>query len=395
MHDLDYEPGPEVFETSDTESVDVPPPPEPRTAQKSEDALLELSTEGFDATSTRARLEEFALLDLAANFLGSGTKALGASGLRVFRWAETREQKLARLQQELELLEAEDRAEAAKIDLFVRSLKNMTQSEGKDGYYYQKMSEALQLLDERRQTLQRRLDGEQGGVQSETDNTQSDGTKASSPGPQEHETNSAASFRHCSTLLALETRLARIEAAVGSASADPTRQQNLRVQLNDLRRRVSFLDTPQGLEPVLEAVARLNSNYEALLANRRRVALHNTDTPQEAERPPPTPFAAKVDRLYAKLPEIETANALLPSLVSRLRSLHEVHASVATAAEVAQTVDQTLDTLLRDLSEWASILADANSVVNESEARFAANAAVVDQKILCLERKLNANSDAL
>lgn len=379
MLDLDFEPGPEVFESSDVESV-----PELQTLSESpihnKENFLELSVEGFNAAFARQRFEDHIIIDDNANYLGSITTGLGASGIKVVHWEETKEQKLARLQRELEQMQAEDEEEKRRVDLYLNSLKVMIKSNGEKGYYYQRVSETLDELQRSENAVLARL----GDVNDTETQTDKDLNLKSTMNPKE-----PSSKIVTSNIVLLEARLAKVEAAIGTPSTDPTLRQNLRIHLNDLSRKVNILSSPEEtLEPVFVSVSQLNKDLETLLANKRKVDLHLGDRPLNNDKQRNTPFETKIDRLHAKLPEIENTSAILPALITRLRSLHELHSNLATSVAITGEIDNTLQTLLRDLNDWQNNLNDVSTALDESEARFTANAAVVDKKLRLMEERL-------
>lgn len=381
MLDLDSDPGPEIFETSDAESIGelgVPPADPPITDTEN---LLELSVEGFNAAAARNRFEKHVVLDDRANFLGSvATTGLGATGISVVHWSETKEQKLARIQSELEQLQAADADERKKIDLYLNSLQAMVTSQGQKGYYYQRVTDTLKELDDGENVVWTRL-----GEQNATEPVKLDeGEDSHKRFPRRSNEQSALS-----SICTLEARLARIEATLGTPTTDPTLQQNFRIHLNDLSRKVNILSSPEEtLGPVFATVSKLNKDLETLLSNKRKVDLHFGDRPHTNDRQHHTPFEAKIDRIHAKLPEIESASTILPALVARLRSLHELHASLANSVTITDDMDKTLETLLRDLKDWQTNLNEVSGAIDESDARFAANAAVVDQKLRVMEERM-------
>lgn len=378
-YELD-DPGPEVFETSDIESI------EDLTSHAKEASLtqnennLEISEMGFSASTVRERFESYAILEPNdINYLGSVLeKSLGDTGLPVVRWAETKEQKLARIERELEELKEGEADERLKVDTFLESLHELTRNNGKSGYYYEKMSSALDTLESK---VNRIYEPSAVGISK---------GKSDKLGKLEDSGDSGESNKILAEISELESRLAGIEASLG-----PTQDlslNNLRVHLNDLNRKLSVISNPtHSLEPVISKVSKLNKNLEDLLANERKVDLHFGDrlgAGGSSKLSSETPFEMKINRIHSKLPLIESANEILPSLVSRLRSLHETHSSLATSVAITGSIDQTMHTLHQDMQDWQKSLNEMNECLESREENFAANSALVDRKLQLMEERL-------
>lgn len=387
MLDLDSEHGPEVFETSSIESIEDLPTNEVNSDLKTED-LIQITAEGFDAAATRNRLQKYAILDENTDFSGSiDAKTVGNSGITVVQWAETKAQKLARLKKEIEGLEAENDAEQAELDTYLSSLQSMIQSAGTEGYYYQRIKQSFSEIDE---VVENQIENQIGEISDANEPAQEPAQElkrlSTTTKPTSESLNRKSDF---STICALEARLARIEAAIGTPNTDPTVEHNFRTHLNEISRRVAVLSSPEtSLEPVSQAVAHLNKELELLVANRRKVELHLGDRPQATTQANSTPFEARIDRIFSKLPDIESSSRILPALMTRLRTLHEVNTSLATSVGVTESIDKTLGLLLRELEDWLKNLESINGALDASEARFTANAKVVDEKIRAMENRM-------
>lgn len=379
--DLDNDPGPEVFETSDVESIeDLVAPIEQNHFNQSN--TLEISAEGFDAARARERFEAHAILDLEPNYLGSVSgKVLGALGISVVHWAETRDQKLKRISRELDELQSQDEQERCDVDLFVSSLRAIMDSGGKEGYYYQKLKQAFVEIDRKKNELEKLALGEDTDLNPK-DSSERRSTEAMKKQYSGNQAKLMADYN------VLESRLTKMEGFVGIHMMDP--KQNLRLLLNDLSRKVNILNNAEyTLEPVFKTVSRLNADLENLLSNRRKVDLLFGDQGQKREKMvSSTPFEAKIDRLFNKLPEIETTNRLLPALVTRLRSLHEIHSNLGATVGVTDDIDRTLQTLQQDLRDWTATLEEVEKSLEEKEARFDVNVAVVEKKLQLMEQRL-------
>lgn len=377
LYGLD-DPGPEVFETSDVESIEDISSQAVERRHSENDKNLEISEEGYSASSVRERFESFIVLEPNdINYLGSVlSKNLGEVGLSVARWAETKEQKLNRIERELQDLKEVEAEERLKVDAFLESLHEIAHNDGKNGYYYQNMKHALETLESSANKIHETCkSADASALAALNENIQNTG-------------NSEKASKIMGEITDLDARMARIEASLGSI--DDLSQKNLRVHLNDLERKVGVVLNPShSLEPVISKVSQLSKSLENLLASERKVDLHLGDRGGTGRKlSSDTPFEMKIDRIYSKLPQIEEANQVLPSLVNRLRSLHETHSSLAASVAITGSVDQTLHTLLRDMQDWQKSLQEMSDCLESKEANFAANSAVVDRKLRLMEEKL-------
>ncbi|PVH18479.1 uncharacterized protein CXQ87_001407 [Candidozyma duobushaemuli] len=165
---------------------------------------------------------------------------------------------------------------------------------------------------------------------------------------------STKEYSESNEVLRLEKRIAELEEAIGSNEDTPTSIRNI---LNNASRKVNVLyDHEEEIAAVQTEIKSLSKDMEALAANR-------------------------LSSLYDRLTEFDRVNAIVPSMIARLRSLNSVHAESGHAVECVATLDKTLSSLASDLKKWDdSVDKIDRSLVEQSEA-FEKNAKVFQKKM--------------
>ncbi|GEQ67290.1 hypothetical protein JCM33374_g954 [Metschnikowia sp. JCM 33374] len=389
LPDLDQ--GPEVFETSDVESVDN------LGGQIDEAPDADIEQNLFNVNAAHNTFEENTLVgqvDLV-DFSGSlSAQNLGQNTYYTRKWTETRSQRLARIQRELEDIQAEDDDEKASVETLRETLEASVASRGSNGYHHQKIRATFAQIETQLKDL------DFSALAQCPPETQSHPKPLEKhPHPAEAPKVPGGSDLERGSILGLESRITDLEAAIGINELSPG--ANVRVHLRDLDRKVNVLYNPEHeMAAIKETVSQLNSEVEALAKNRRMAQLALPDNPRAPQgREPASPsasmassvFEKKVDSVYQRLDEIDTIKARLPAVIARLRSLHEIHSDLAGAVTTVGEVDDMLSTLRRDLDTW-------NSNLNTVKTAFKVHAEAFEQRSQRIEAELQqmeARIDAL
>lgn len=341
--------GPEVYETSDVESVVLLPEPE--------HAPPGVETQSLNQASATAAFEHAAVEDVhVVDFLG----AVGGAGYRT-GVRETPAEKLRRIEREL----AELRDETAYVEQ-VREMERAVAAAEQPGYYEQTLRELYERVSGiSKRTRERAREGTtQTNATDETETKQKETKKEDAIGR--------------GRVLELDRRLALLEASVGAG-------HNLRGHVNDLTRKVDVLYAPDSeIAHVQGEVRELAKELDAVAAA-RRVALLALGTPA-----PQRPFHAKVDRIYRVLPELEQAAQHVPRLLSRLRTLHQVHQDWAHVVSAVGLVDLAVGDMQRDMAAWGESLDAVSAAVDAHADDFARNRAVVEARLAAMEKRLES-----
>lgn len=349
--------GPEVFETSDVESLDILEPPE--------EAHSDVDHSVLDPSSAKEHFEHSVISDKGeiADFLGSLTSA--SLGYTTRTLHETSAQKLARIQAELVELKAE-KVNENEVDKLTKTLENLL--EGKDStnsIHAQRLRLAFDRLNQR---LFR-----SNGQNHEGDNNQKD-VRSKEPGTE---------------VLDLEKRLHELEDIVGVK--DLQSSKSVRNHVDDLRRKVEVLYEPEfDLAHLKGEIKRLSKEMDELNAKRRMAQISSGDVSVK----PSIPFEIKVASIFEILPEMETAMAAVPALVARLKSLHHIHAEVGHSVSAISNIDKTIESLQLEMKNWSENLDQVNLAIDTHTKRFDEGRREVETRIEGFEKRLAKINEA-
>lgn len=321
--------GPEVFETSDVESIDQLP----YTEKETEDIdAVALNPEDAKKHFEHEIVDSLAVVD----FLD-----LAGPGFTMRRTEETTEQKLARIAAELEQIRSLE-PEKTEVEALAAELESLA-GKREVGYYGAKL----------RKVFEESMPEEKLGKENTKDT---------------------------SSVLKLELRLSSLEDTVGVSDLATTR--SLRNHVKDMARRVDVLyDLDTEMASLKAEIKRLNKEMETLNTNRRLAAL--------LEVAPVTAFEAKVDTLYEKLPEFERTNTTVPQIIARLKSLHHIHADMGYAVSATNEIDKTIHDLRSELQRWESSLDEVNSALDKHNEIFEANKRAVESRMKEIETRVD------
>lgn len=348
--------GPEVFETSDVESVDVLEPPEESSSDVDRSVLDPNAKDRaeFNVISTG---EE-------ADFLGSLTS--GHLGYSLRRVHETAAQKFARIQAELAELKDENIHEN-EVDKLTKSLEELLEGrESANSIHAQRLRAGFDRLNQRLSDQNVSTDrGQIDEKQAPKDLILSD---RKGPGTE---------------VLELEKKLYELENIVGVADLESSK--SVRNHVDDLRRKVEVIYDPEfDLAHVKGEIKRLSKEMDELNAKRRMAQIANSNVSVK----PSTPFEVKVDSIYEILPEMETAMAAVPLLIARLKSLHQVHAEIGHSVSAVSNIDKTIESLHLEMKNWSENVDQVNAAIDAHTVKFEESRRNVETRIEGFERRL-------
>lgn len=345
----DIETGPEIFETSDVESMEelVPPPP------KSE----EIADDTLDPQSAREKFEENVIVDTfeIADFLGSLQSS--QNGYSVRKLGETPSQRLLRIASELEEIKQE--SDSREIDRLKNDLDRLIEYGKHAGFHQELFEEAFQSLKS------------EDSFSNKLESTDIDDKYKTA-------TQSAATF------LELENRLNSLEQKIGPS--DLRLEKSLRNHVNDLARKIDVIYDPEhDMSQMKSELKKLNKEIETLATN-RRLALLSLDG--KVDTFATQPFDVKIDSIYNNLPEMQKMAQVLPLLITRLRSLHNVHAEVAHSVGFISQIDKTMSDMKMDMQKWNESLDSVTAGIKEHQETFENNRKVAESRLADLEKRV-------
>lgn len=342
----DSEAGPEVFETSDVESLEELPP--------SLEASEDIAGDPLDTSSARDKFEQHAIVDSleVVDFLGSiwGTQ----SGYSVRKVKETPTQRLLRIRGELEQIKLE--SESSEVQELQEKVHALLQQTEQPDLYQEIFEDAFEKL------------------QVEPSITQ----KAHASKPEESKP------RNNSDFLELEKRLFSIEQKIGIPEVQL--ENSLRNHVSNLARKIDVLYDPEHDMSYLKSeLKKANKELETLAANRRMALLSLDGKPEPAAA---QPFNVKVDSIYSKIPEMEKMAGIVPLLTTRLRSLHRVHAELAHSVECISQIDKNISDMSMEINKWNESMDLVAMGIKKHQTVFEQNRKVAETRLAELEAKL-------
>ncbi|CUM55617.1 unnamed protein product [Debaryomyces tyrocola] len=372
----------EVFETSDIDSdVDIDAYTDVDASEKNAD----IEEPEIDSSEARSRFSNDVLVgDInMVDFLGSITNSsLTRTGYQVNQVDETVDQRLSRIARELEeikILQLNDSSNTKTSDCnkLVQTLESLAK---------EPLLSPVNDLNQYNHRIKQVFD--EASARLETTGT--DGLKTLQKPP----------LVDTSQVLALESRLNAIESVLGpdgttniqsQAESKPTIQN----WLNELTRKLNVVHNPEyQLDTVKKEVALLTKQIETLASHKRFLDLsHLAPT-----NPPPQPDSShkqinsKIEDLHEKLPFFNHVNATVPLIVTRLKSLHTVHADLANTVQTVHELDLILNDIKSDMKKWNDSIDVVNANIDDHDKQYQSNKEHINLLLKDLNDKVSSMS---
>ncbi|GAO49513.1 hypothetical protein SAICODRAFT_8344 [Saitoella complicata NRRL Y-17804] len=323
LPDLDTS-NPDIYETPD-----IPDLTDASTSEEdsSNDNILR---DGLSVTDARARFANESVDASSADFSDSiapgGRRGVGGAGrgIRTYtnvRLTETVGERVARLKREIEEVKLQAQAEA-EADV-----------EGSENGKEVGLAEIVRL----EEALSAPSVG--GGPRvftKELSPVQPPQTAAPAP---THDPVATIDPQTATLLSALDTRLASLESSLGldtTPTTSKTTSTTILQSLSTINAKLSLLSFPDDI---------LKSKTEAL----RTLSTLSSKTDA-------IPIDTKIAALHSALPTLDALSPLLPPTISRLRTLHTLHADASTQHTLLSTLEQKQTQLRTGLDAWREAL---------------------------------------
>lgn len=352
----------EVFETSDIDNdLDI----DAYTGVDASEKNSDIEESEIDSGEARSRFSNDILVgDInMVDFLGSITNpSLTRTGYQVNQVDETVDQRLSRIARELEeikILQLNDslNTNTSECDKLVKTLESLAK---------EPLLSPVNDLNQYNHRIKQVFD--EASARLET--ARSGGSKTPQKPP----------LVDTSQVLTLESRLNAIESVLGSdgatnvslAESKPTIQN----WLNELTRKLNVVHNPEyQLDAVKQEVGLLTKQIETLAAHKKFLDLSQL----VPANPPPqlesghNQINAKIEDLHEKLPFFNHVNATVPLIVTRLKTLHTVHADLANTVQTVHELDLVLNDIKSDMKKWNDSIDVVNANIDNHDKQFQSN----------------------
>lgn len=352
----------EVFETSDIDNdLDI----DAYTGVDASEKNSDIEESEIDSGEARSRFSNDILVgDInMVDFLGSITNpSLTRTGYQVNQVDETVDQRLSRIARELEeikILQLNDslNTNTSECDKLVKTLESLAK---------EPLLSPVNDLNQYNHRIKQVFD--EASARLET--AGSGGSKTPQKPP----------LVDTSQVLTLESRLNAIESVLGSdgatnvslAESKPTIQN----WLNELTRKLNVVHNPEyQLDAVKQEVGLLTKQIETLAAHKKFLDLSQL----VPANPPPqlesghNQINSKIEDLHEKLPFFNHVNATVPLIVTRLKTLHTVHADLANTVQTVHELDLILNDIKSDMKKWNDSIDVVNANIDNHDKQFQSN----------------------
>lgn len=364
----------EIYETSDIESSgaenEVPDQPFLQNEEIDNDAI--------DVTTAREKFLKNVLVgEVDVDFLGRilGKQPIHRLGYLTLAYDETYEQKLSRIRRELEELRLQDASvlnskDPIDLDQTLTKLEEAVRTHhadqvGVEAGYSDRIKMAFEQADKfLKQTA------------SQKENSSAIGTQ-----------------KDISAILDLEARIHHLERILGHEDAGMNTAGSrysvpINTVLQEIERKLNLvLHSPQ-LTKELEKLRDLS-----LDTKRRSAFTHTKNEDSSDDSPGPEENKDKereVDAALEKIPEVNRLGSIVPSVISRLKTLQTVHSDIANAVQVVNDIDLSLTDIHSDMLRWNDSINQLNLKLNAREETFNQNKKEIIAKIDQLSSRIDS-----
>lgn len=352
--------GPEVFETSETESIEDLGKVEQVHNEDIDQSSLNAATAQaqFESDSDRALVyEDF------VDFLGSlDQPSIGLPGYTIRKQKETREQKLKRIALELQEMESEEKADQESLRIYHHTVELLLKSAEKRPFT-KMMSEIIHEIDAEVKSCR-------------TEDSTKSGVLRKSADPKVDP-----------DLIQFEQRINEIENIIGLEALSDHKTLNLHNHLKDLERKIEFIFDPDfEIQAIKDKIESMNSDLEALDIKKRVSEIKHGKSDIDGIGA----FEESVNSIYQNVGAMEKYRNILPHMITRLKTLNEIHLDLAGKTQAIHEIDSTLDTISRSSKCWNDNMDRVNSALDGYAKVFKDNVDYVEKKTSDLEQKISA-----
>ncbi|KAK9482135.1 Dynamitin-domain-containing protein [Lipomyces starkeyi] len=210
-------------------------------------------------------------------------------------------------------------------------------------------------------------------------------------------TRSTPNDSQTASLLNLDSRLSRLEKALGNTSNiafggafhATVFEQPVIPTLLSLSQKVNSLTTsPEKLDAIITRVRQLVAVTEQTSStNTTKPPTSSQKVPGETED---TAQADKIESIYNSLGSVEKLIQIVPGLVDRLRSLQFLHAEAGETISNIGEIRDKMNATEAHISKWRTALENAERRLDEIEEREKRNLITAEEWVKDLECKVNS-----
>jgi nuclear migration protein JNM1 len=170
-----------------------------------------------------------------------------------------------------------------------------------------------------------------------------------------------------------EERIRHLEVLLGNGSSGNNKNMTLLERLDQLERQSEKLDEKK-LDLLHKRAKVIRQDLEAAAKARHKLNVDGSDTTMNAK---------KIAALYDEMEQLQGLTGLLPSVVSRLQSLAQMHADAATHSARFTHVEQTVQRL-------QTTMASVEESIETLERSLQTSAKTMQENVRALEQRMNA-----
>lgn len=364
----------EIYETSDVESsgTENEAPKQPFVQNE------EIDNDAIDVTTAREKFLKNVLVgEVDVDFLGRvpGKQPIYRLGYQILACDETYEQKLSRIRRELEELRLQDASvlnknDPIELDKTLTKLEEAAKSQpvhqlGLEAEYSDRIRVAFEQANQflKQTALQKENSG------------------------------ATSAQKDISAILDLESRIHHLERMlgyedVGLNTVGSRHSVPISTILQETERKLKLvLHSPQ-LTKELEKLRHLS-----LDTKRRSAFMHTKNEDSSDDSPGPeknNDREREIDAALEKIPEFNRLSSIVPSVISRLKTLQSVHSDMANAVQVVNDIDLSLTDIHSDMLRWNDSINLLNLKLTAREKTFDQNKKELIAKIDQLSSRLDS-----
>ncbi|CCE73084.1 Piso0_000098 [Millerozyma farinosa CBS 7064] len=363
----------EIYETSDIESsgAENEAPDQPFFQNE------EIDNDAIDVTTAREKFSKNVLVgEVEVDFSGRilGKHPIHRSGYQTSSCEEPYDQKLSRIRREVEELRLQDasvlnKKDPIELDQTLTKLEEAVQTHqvdqvGVEVGYSDRIKVAFEQADQLlKQTASQKVNSGAIGTQ-----------------------------KDISAILDLEARIYHLERSLGHEGTNLNTVGSrysipINTVLQEIERKLNLvLHSPQ-LTKELEKLRDLSLDTE------RKSAFTHTrdeDSSDDGRSEEKKEREREIDAALEKIAEVNRLGAIVPSVISRLKTLQTVHSDMANAVQAVNDIDSSLTGIHSDMSRWNDSINQLNLKMDAREETFSQNKKEIIAKIDQLSSRIEA-----
>ncbi|CAI5759728.1 unnamed protein product [Candida verbasci] len=183
------------------------------------------------------------------------------------------------------------------------------------------------------------------------------------------------SSRDLKAIVELDDKINKLERIVGDKTS-------IQLQINDLDRKFSLIDNPEfNFDIIKDEIKSMTKNMEKLHINKKIFNINDDEIKKNDDK--------KIDEIYKNISVLEMSKENIETISTRLKSLTILYNEMENNINLSNNIDELISTIKTDLTKWDESIVNLNDNLNNFDESHKLNLQSFNDKLNNLSTKVN------